>query len=129
MLEAFLVTMLINSQPGLDLERAALAASSPQTVESLTPAFDSLAPPGQIESKPRQPVTEPELVEVKAGGTKKLIILEDGEWDFSSQAVKRTTPKYPQWGWLKQHTRRLAQQDQLWNPTGKQPLFQDWSPF
>ena len=129
MLEAFLVTMLINSQPGLDLQRAALAASSPQTVESLTPAFDSLAPPDRIEPKPGRSDPVPELVEVKAGGAEKLITLEDGEWDFSSEAVKRTAPKYPQWGWLKQHTRRLAQQDQLWNPTGKQPLFQDWSPF
>ena len=127
MLEAFLVTMLINAQPGLGLDKRAQVDLFPTSVDS-TVEHNDVATVSQ-KPAPEEVSSAPEVVEVTRSKQQKLIILEDGAWDFSAQQHVRAGPQYPQWSWFKQHSRRLVLQDRLWNPTGKPPLFQDWSPF
>ena len=127
MLEAFLVTMLINARPGLGLDERAQVGLFPTSVDSAIEQNDVAASELKPDSEKVRPA--PEVVEVTTAKQRPLIILEDGAWDFSAKQPVRSAPQYPQWGWFKQHSRRLVLQDRLWNPTGKPPLFQDWSPF
>ena len=130
MLEAFLVTMLINAQqPGLGLDERAQVGLYPTSVDSAVEQNDVAT--SELKPGPENASPAPEVVEVITAKAKQqqLIILEDGVWDFSAKQPVRSAPQYPQWGWFKQHSRRLVLQDRLWNPTGKPPLFQDWSPF